>query len=143
MSTPTRSRPSPTATCAAGSSPACASAGRRSNAAQGRKRLKWLVAAFVLVIVAVAVLATFGSSLFAIKADQVTVTGNVYTDPERLQAVIDDLVGTPVLVADTQQAERDLEAIPWVDEAKVTTRFPHAAQIDIRERQAMATYQGP
>ncbi len=111
--------------------------------AQGRKRLKWLVAAFVLVIVAVAVLATFGSSLFAIKADQVTVTGNVYTDPERLQAVIDDLVGTPVLVADTQQAERDLEAIPWVDEAKVTTHFPHAAQIDIRERQAMATYQGP
>jgi cell division protein FtsQ len=111
--------------------------------AQGRKRLKWLIAAFVVVILGVAALATFGSSLFAIEADQVTVTGNVYTDPERLQAVIDDLVGTPVLVADTQQAERQLEEIPWVDEAKVTTRFPHAARIEIRERQAIATYQGP
>jgi cell division protein FtsQ len=111
--------------------------------AQGRKRLKWLVAAFVVVILGVAALATFGSSLFAIEADQVTVTGNVYTDPELLQAVIDDLVGTPVLVADTQEAERRLEEIPWVDEAKVTTRFPHAARIEIRERQAIATYQGP
>jgi cell division protein FtsQ len=111
--------------------------------AQGRKRLKWLIAAFVVVILGVAALATFGSSLFAIEADQVTVTGNVYTDPERLQAVIDDLVGTPVLVADTNAAERRLEEIPWVDDAKVTTRFPHAAQIEIREREAIATYQGP
>ena len=111
--------------------------------AQGRKRLKWLVAVLVLVILAVAALATFGSSLFAIEADQVTVTGNVYTKPESLQAVIDDLVGTPVLVADTQQAERDLEAIPWVEDAKVTTHFPHAVSIEIRERAPVATYQAP
>ena len=72
-----------------------------------------------------------------------TVTGNVYTDPERLQAVIDDLVGTPVLVADTRDAERQLEAIPWVEDATVRVHFPHAASIEIRERQAVATYQGP
>jgi cell division septal protein FtsQ len=111
--------------------------------AQGRKRLKWLVALLVLVILAVAVLATFGSSLFAIRADQVTITGNVYTDPDRLQAVVDDLVGTPVLVADTQRAERELEAIPWVEDAKVTTHFPHGVTIEIRERAPIATYQGP
>ena len=50
------------------------------------------------------------------------------------QAVIDDLVGTPVLVADTQAAERELEAIPWVEEAQVTTHFPHGVTIEIRER---------
>jgi len=111
--------------------------------AQGRKRLKWLVAVLVLVVLAVAALATFGSSLFAIRADQVTVTGNVYTDKDRLQAVIDDLVGTPVLVADTQKAERDLEAIPWVEDAKVTTHFPHGVSIEIRERAPVATFQGP
>jgi len=111
--------------------------------AQGRKRLKWLVAVLVLVILAVAALATFGSSLFAIRADQVTVTGDVYTDQERLQSVIDDLVGTPVLVADTQQAERELESIPWVEDAKVTTHFPHGVSIEIRERAPVATYQGP
>ena len=111
--------------------------------AQGRKRLRWLIAALVLVILAVAALATFGSSLFAIEADQVTVTGNVYTNQESLQAVIDDLVGTPVLVADTQKAERELEAIPWVENAKVTTHFPHGVSIEIRERAPVATYQGP
>jgi cell division protein FtsQ len=111
--------------------------------AQGRKRLRWLVAALVLVILGVAALATFGSSLFAIRADQVTLTGNVYTDPQRLQAVIDDLVGTPVLTADTQKAERDLEAIPWVEDAKVTTHFPHGVSIEIRERAPVATFQGP
>jgi cell division protein FtsQ len=111
--------------------------------AHGRKRLKWLVAALILVLLAVAALATFGSSLFAIRADQVTITGNLYTDPGRLQAVVDDLVGTPVLIADTQRAERELEAIPWVEDAKVTAHFPHAVTIEIRERAPVATYQGP
>jgi cell division protein FtsQ len=111
--------------------------------AQGRKRLKWLIAIVVLLILVVAALATFGSSLFAIQADEVTITGNVYTDPERLQEVVDDLVGTPVLVVDTEDAERRLEAIPWVDDAKVTTRFPHGVSIEIREREAVATFQGP
>ncbi|HEX6657375.1 MAG TPA: FtsQ-type POTRA domain-containing protein [Ilumatobacter sp.] len=111
--------------------------------AQGRKRLKWLVALLILVILAVAALATFGSSLFAIRADQVTINGNVYTDPDRLQAVVDDLVGSPVLIADTQRAERELEAIPWVDDAKVTAHFPHGVTIEIRERAPVATYQGP
>jgi cell division protein FtsQ len=111
--------------------------------AQGRKRLRWLVVLLVLVILAVAALATFGSSLFAIHADQVTITGNIYTDPDRLHEVVDDLVGTPVLIADTQQAERDLEAIPWVEDAKVTTHFPHGLSIEIRERAPVATYQGP
>jgi cell division protein FtsQ len=96
-----------------------------------------------LVILAVAALAIFGSSLFAIRAEEVTVTGNLYTDPERLQAVVDDLVGTPVLIADTQRAERELEAIPWVEDAKVTTHFPHGVTIEIRERAPVATYQGP
>ena len=72
-----------------------------------------------------------------------SVEGNVYTDRVRLQAVIDDLVGTPVLAADTQAAERELEAIPWVDQARVRTHFPHGATIDIRERVALATYAGP
>ena len=78
-----------------------------------------------------------------VEEDQVVVTGTVYTDPELLQAVIDDLVGTPVLVVDTQAVERRLEEIPWVETARVRTEFPHRATIEIRERQAIATYQGP
>ena len=111
--------------------------------AQGRKRLKWFLLAAVLVIVVVGTLAVLGSGLFAIQEDQVFLTGNVYADPEQLQAVIDDLVGTPVLVVDTQAAERRLEAIPWIETAHVRTDFPHGVSIEIRERKAIATYQGP
>jgi cell division protein FtsQ len=110
--------------------------------AEGRRRLKWAVLAAAVLVVIAGALAVFGSSLFAIEADQVRVTGNVYTDRVRLQAVIDDLVGTPVLVADTRAAERELEEIPWVESARVRTDFPHGVSIEIRERVALATYQG-
>lgn len=110
--------------------------------AQSRKRLKWVVLGAVIVIVAVTALAVLGSPLFAVRADQLTVTGNVYTDPVRLEAVVDDLVGTPTLRVDTQRLERELEAIPWVERATVTVDFPRSATIDIRERAAMTTYQG-
>ena len=111
--------------------------------AQGRKRLKWVALVGGLLLVAVGALAVLGSPWFAVRADQVTVTGNVYSDPEELQAVIDDLVGTPSLRVDTQRLEERLEAIPWVDNARVRVDFPHAASVEIRERQAWATYQGP
>lgn len=111
--------------------------------AQGRKRLKWFALGALVVVVVVGLLAVLGSGLFAVQRDKVVVSGNVYTNPEQLQAVIDDLVGTPVLLVDTQGAERRLEAIPWVEAARVRTDFPHGATIEIRERQAIATYQGP
>ncbi len=109
----------------------------------GRKRLRWILLVSSVVIVGVAVLAVLGSSLFAIKEENVTIVGQVYADPAVVDAVVDDLVGTPALLVDTQTAEERLEAIPWVDEARVRVDFPHTATIEIREREAMTTYQGP
>lgn len=109
----------------------------------GRKRLRWLALVSLVVVVGVGTLAALGSDLFAIRAENLTVDGARYTDPELLQDVIDDLVGTPTLLADTQAAEEALAAIPWVDEARVRVSFPHSARIEIRERQAMTTYRGP
>jgi len=91
----------------------------------------------------VGVLAVLGSGLFAIQEDNVTVTGLVYADSSQVDAVVDDLVGTPALLVDIQAAEEELEAIPWVDQARVRVSFPHTATIEIREREAMTTYQGP
>jgi cell division protein FtsQ len=94
----------------------------------------------VLLLVVTAVLAVLGSSLFAV--DDVQVSGNVYTDPERLEAVVDDLMGTPVLLVDTQQAEADLEAIPWVEDARVRSSFPNSVSIEIRERTPLVAMAG-
>ncbi len=108
--------------------------------AASRKRLWWAAIVIAVVVVAVAVLAVLGSSWFAV--EQVSVSGNVYTDPAALDAVIEDLRGTPVLLVDTAEVEATLEAIPWVEAARVTTRFPDSARIEIRERTPVASMLG-
>jgi cell division protein FtsQ len=108
--------------------------------AEGRRRLVWvaiIVGAVVLVVGAIAVVA---SPIFDVS--DVRVQGAVYTDAEVLTEVIDSLKGEPVLLVDTQKAERTLEAVPWVERATVVTDFPHTVLIDIRERRPVATFQG-
>lgn len=111
--------------------------------ALGRRRLRWLGAGLALVVLVIATLAVLGSPLFSISADRVRVVGAVYTDPAALQRVVDDLVGTPTLIADTTAAEQQLVQIPWVRSARVRTDFPSGVIIEIDEREALATYRGP
>ena len=111
--------------------------------AQGRKRLLIVSGVGGAVLVLVAVLAVFSSSLFAV--ERVDVQGAPYTRAryaDGLQAVIDRLIGEPVLLVDTRSAEEELESLPWVERAFVTTDFPDRVLIDIRERQPLATFQG-
>ncbi len=107
--------------------------------AEGRKHLKWAFIVLAVVAIVVGGLAVLGSSLFAV--DEVDVQGAVYTDPDALAAVVDDLRGTPVLRVDTGAAERQLEAIPWVEDARVTTDFPDRVRIEIRERTPVLAFQ--
>ena len=111
--------------------------------AAGRKRLVWTAVVVGVVLVVVAVLAVFSSSLFAV--EQVDVQGATYTsarDDGQLQAVIDELRGEPVLLVDTRRAELQLEQIPWIERAFVSTDFPNRVLIDVRERLPLATYIG-
>jgi cell division protein FtsQ len=108
--------------------------------AASRRRLWWAALIALVLVMVVGVLAVLGSSIFAV--DQVSVTGNVYTDPDQLAEVVDDLRGTPVLLVDTDAFEAQLEAIPWVESARVTTTFPDSAGIEIRERTPVATMLG-
>jgi cell division protein FtsQ len=110
------------------------------NRAASRRRLRWVAVGAFVAVVAITALALLGSSWFAV--DQVSVTGNVYTDPDGLAEVVDDLRSTPVLLVDTDAAEAQLEEIPWVESARVTTRFPDSASIEIRERTPVAAVQG-
>jgi cell division protein FtsQ len=110
------------------------------NRSRNRRRIWWLALAAVVVVVLIGVLALLGSSLFAV--ENVTVTGAVYTDQEALDAVIDDLTGTAVLLVDSAAVEAELEAIPWVEDARVTASFPNSASIEIRERTPVAAMMG-
>ena len=90
-----------------------------------------------MLVGAVAILA---SSLFDVRT--VDVQGAVYTDPEQLSAIVDDLKGDAILLVDTRHIERQLESIAWVESARVSTQFPHRVFIDIRERKPIATFAG-
>ena len=108
--------------------------------AASRRRLWWALVVVVVVAVLVAGLALLGSSWFAV--EQVTVVGNVYADRDELADVVDDLRGTPVLRVDTDEFEARVEEIAWVESARVTTQFPDAATIEIRERTPVASLLG-
>lgn len=108
--------------------------------AAGIRRLRWVLVGLLAAVLVIAALAVLGSSLFSVQ--EVSVGGNVYTDAEALEAVVDDLEGTPVLLVDTGDAERRLEEIPWVEDARVRTHFPDRVTIEIRERQPVAAMRG-
>lgn len=108
--------------------------------AEGRRRLVWATVASAVVLLVVAAIAIVASPIFDVR--DVEVQGAVYTDPEVLQEVIAGMEGEPVLLVDTESAAATLEAVPWVERARVTTDFPHTVRIDIRERTPVAAFQG-
>ncbi|HSM66599.1 MAG TPA: FtsQ-type POTRA domain-containing protein [Ilumatobacteraceae bacterium] len=108
--------------------------------AASRKRLWWALLGGIVLVVVIAALAVLGSSWFAV--DEVSVTGDVYTDADELAAVVDDLRGTPVLRVDTDEIEARIEEIAWVESARVTTRFPDSASIEIKERTPVVSMLG-
>jgi cell division protein FtsQ len=106
----------------------------------GRRRLRWVIIGTVLLVLVIAGLAVLGSSWFEVST--VEVEGATRRDDPAVNAVVEDLLGTPVLRVDTAAAEEQLEAIPWVEEAVVTTDFPHGAKIEIRDRVPVAWFRG-
>jgi cell division protein FtsQ len=108
--------------------------------AKGRKRLIWVAIGAAILVVLVGAIAILASSLFDVRT--IDVQGAVYTDPQQLSAIVDELKGDAILLVDTRQIERQLESIAWVESARVSTQFPHRVFIDIRERKPIATFAG-
>ena len=94
----------------------------------------------VVVALLVGVALVLESPLFAI--DDVDVTGAAYTDPARLQQVVDDLKGSTLLGADLGKAEARLAEDPWVKRVRVERRPLRGVRIEIVERAPVATYMG-
>ena len=108
--------------------------------AESRRRLIWVGIGVVVILLAVAAVAVVASPIFDVRT--VTVQGATYTDREVLESIIDSLEGEPVLLVDTEAIENQLEAVPWVENARVRTDFPHGVFIDIRERRPVASFRG-
>ena len=107
---------------------------------EGRRRLRWAIVAGAVFAVLLGAGLVLESPLFAI--DDVDVSGAVYTNPARLQQVVDELDGSTLLGADLGRAEATLAADPWVRRVRVERRPLRGVRIEIVEREPIATYMG-
>lgn len=105
---------------------------------EGRRRLWWLIVAGSAVVAVLVVLLLLTSPILSVR--KVTLEGVVYADPERVGEVVASLKGDPILTADLQGAAESLEAIPWVEKARVSMHLPSQVHIEIVERQPIGFY---
>ena len=108
------------------------------NRSEGRRRLRIAVVVGSVLLVVIVVLVLLASPLLSIRT--VNVEGVVYADPEAMSAVVDDLMGEPILTADLHQAELRLLAIPWVEDARVSMHLPSTVDIEVVEREPTAFF---
>lgn len=106
--------------------------------AEGRRRLRIALAIGGVVAVVVTLLLVLASPILSIRT--IDVEGVVYADADRVGEVVASLRGDPILTADLNAAERALESIPWVREARVSMHLPRRVAIQIDERVPIAFF---
>jgi cell division protein FtsQ len=106
--------------------------------AEGRRRLRKVGAALVLLGLATAAVGAAFSPLLDI--DRVRVVGQ-HGDAARaaeVRAAADAEVGSPLLFADTGAIEERVEALPWVANARVARHFPGTITVSVSPRTPVA-----
>lgn len=106
--------------------------------AAGRRRLRWFSVVGLGVAAVLLLLLLLASPLLSIRS--VDIEGVVYADPDDVAEVVESLRGEPILTADLDRAERRLEAIAWVDRARVSMRLPSRVVIEVVERRPVAFF---
>jgi cell division protein FtsQ len=100
--------------------------------AQGRRRLRWLIAiAAFAILVAVGWLVIHSPLL---DVDHVRVTGTQLVAPGDVRRASGVRAGDPLLFVDIGAAERRVEQLPWVDEASVERRLSGELVVNVTER---------
>jgi cell division protein FtsQ len=100
--------------------------------AQGRRRLRWLIAIAVFgILVAVGWLVVHSPLL---DVDDVRVTGTQLVAPGDVRRASGIRGGDALLFVDTGAAERRVEQLPWIDEASVERRISGELVVRVTER---------
>ncbi|MFM1752936.1 MAG: putative cell division protein FtsQ, partial [Actinomycetota bacterium] len=109
---------------------------RATQRIDGSWRPRWYAVVGTVLFLFVAVLLLLTSPLLSIR--EIEVEGNVYANPNLLDAVVQGLSGDPILTADLHGAKVQLEAIPWVRKARVSMHLPSRVLIQVDERIPLA-----
>ncbi len=103
---------------------------------QGRRRLRWVVAGVVLVLLVVAGFALTQSPVLDV--DTVAVTGTTQADRAEVLTASGIALGSPMIEVDTSAAAGRIEALPWVARASVAQDWPGTVTITVTERTPVA-----
>jgi cell division protein FtsQ len=100
--------------------------------AQGRRRLRWLVAIVGLVVLVAGGWLVTQSTLLDV--DHVRVTGSQRVPAGDVRRAGGVRPGEAILFVDTAGAERRVEQLPWVGDAQATRHLPGELEIRVTER---------
>ncbi|WP_421119817.1 cell division protein FtsQ/DivIB [Aquihabitans daechungensis] len=103
---------------------------------QGRRRLRWILLAVVVVVLLVGAFAVTQSP--ALDVDEVAVRGASRTEQAEARAASGIAIGSPLVSLDAPAVERRLEALPWVEQASVSRSWPGTVRISLVERTPVA-----
>lgn len=100
--------------------------------AEGRRRLRFLLAAIGVVAVCVAAWGLTRTPLLDL--DHVRVEGVASGPAAEVDAAIGEISGVPLMEIDTGAVATRIEALPWVEAAAVRRDWPGTLRVDIVER---------
>ncbi len=98
----------------------------------GRRRLHRLVLLVVVAALALTTVIVLKSPILDI--DEIAVSGASASDAEAIAEAAGVELGSALLLADLEGAQRRVEALPWIEEAAVTRDLPGGVVIDVIER---------
>lgn len=99
-----------------------------------RKRLQWLVAGLVALVVLLGVLAYV---VPIVKVSQIDVQGTTHADPQAIREASAISAGDNMLRLDMAEAAKGVSTVPWVEKVTVKRSWPTTVTVDVTEHQAI------
>ncbi|WP_293819097.1 FtsQ-type POTRA domain-containing protein [uncultured Corynebacterium sp.] len=99
-----------------------------------RKRLQWLVAGLVALVVLLGVLAYVAP---IVKVSQIDVQGTTHADPQAIREASAISAGDNMLRLDMAEAAKGVSTVPWVEKVTVKRSWPTTVTVDVTEHQAI------
>lgn len=116
---------------------------RRRDVARsaGRRRLRMIVALFVVGSVGFSIRLLLSSSWLSVHS--VSISGSSKYSSAQIMAAGKLVVGEPLIYVNSSLAAKRIESLPWISTARVIKKWPDALQVDLSSRVPIAELYGP
>lgn len=106
----------------------------KKNQNPPRKRLQWLVAGLVALVVLLGVL-VYAAPI--VKVSQIDVQGTTNADPQAIREASAINAGDNMLRLNMAEAAQGISSVPWVEKVTVKRSWPTTVTVDVTEHKAI------